>query len=101
MISNSQNLSTDCSSTESTLKSKTALNIFAPEVPNTVHSNELKQQYENYTNMNKDVDSILKKVCQKSHFFINILLNIFSKVKLDKSKFNRKRKPFQKHNNGN
>ena len=37
-------------------------NIFAPDMSANQLLNDLKQQYENYTNLNKNVDSILSKV---------------------------------------
>ncbi len=49
------------------MKQKEIHNLFAPDLPSSVQlANDLKQQYENYTNINKNVNAILNKVLKNN-----------------------------------
>lgn len=64
MLPNSKkNLQGSVTDTTSNVEAKRPIpNLFAPDINEAQISSDLKQQYENYTNINKNVNAILNKV---------------------------------------
>jgi hypothetical protein len=71
------------------VKQKEIHNLFAPDLPSSCQiASDLKQQYENYTNINKNVNAILNKVIERFlgrgkklvHFKVNRFFIFLSRV---------------------